>query len=155
MAKAPYAPSKLVFKTIRCVTIVVHPEGHLDSLVRVLQIWHFLLLTSGQGSLNADDNPDNWALCSLYIGVLNENREVSLFLRALIPKIPSTNDPSGGNSHFMGLNLYGDAFANVDNDFVITPVKDFPGVVWTLGKLPDIDPSLRDKFMQALIDLPA
>lgn len=59
------------------------------------------------------------------MGVLNENREVSLFLRALFPKIPSTNDPSGDKSHFMGLNFYGDAFQNVDNDFVITPVYDF------------------------------
>ena len=110
MAEAPYAPSKIVFKSSRCVTIVAHPLGQPDSLVRVLQIWHFSLLTSGQGALNADDNPDNWALCSLYMGVLNENREVSLFLRALFPKIPSTNDPSGDKSHFMGLNFYGDAF---------------------------------------------
>ena len=125
MAAAPYAPSKLVFKTIRCVTIVAHPLGYLDSLVRVLQTWHFSLLTSGQGSLGANDNAANWALCSLHMGVLNEKREVSLFLRALFPKIPSTNDTSGGKFQHMNFNFYGDAFQNIDKDFVITPVNDF------------------------------
>ena len=76
-----------------------------------------LLLNVVQGHLRAADTLDHM----IQMGVLNENREVSLFLRAHFPKL----DGGPGSDKFqrMGLYFYGDAFRKFDSDFVITPVN--------------------------------
>ena len=55
------------------------------------------------------------------MGILNENREVSLFLMA---RFPTPDFPSGDQFQRFWLNFYGDAFVDVNNDFVITPVNE-------------------------------
>ena len=52
---------------------------------------------------------------------MNENREVSLSLMA---RFPTPAFPNGDQYQRIWLYFYGDAFENVDNDFVITPVNE-------------------------------
>ncbi len=55
----------------------------------------------------------------IHVGVLNENREASLSLRAQFPK-----DPSAENFQRVWFYFYGDAFQNLESDFMITPVNE-------------------------------
>ena len=56
-----------------------------------------------------------------HLGILNENREVSLFLMA---RFPAPASPNGDQFRRIWLTFYGDAFEDVNNDFVITPVNE-------------------------------
>ena len=55
------------------------------------------------------------------MGILNENREVSLSLMA---GFPTPAYPNGAQYQRIWLFFYGDAFLTVDNAFVITPVNE-------------------------------
>ena len=116
-AEVPVAPPKIAFKTTPCIPVLSHLEGQLVSIVRISSSNAFSLLTNGQGALKPHESPQ----CMVHLGVLNENREVSLSLTA---RFPTSASPSGDQFQRMWLNFYGDAFEDVDKDFVITPVNE-------------------------------
>ena len=56
-----------------------------------------------------------------HMGIFNENREVSLYLMA---RFPAPASPNGEQFRRIWLTFYGDAFEDVNKDFVITPVNE-------------------------------